>query len=326
MNPLISFFQHFYQSALRKDKHEWEIIIYCVGTAALFWFLNAMGKVYHHQLSIPIEYQYNGQKYIAISSLPKSIQVEVEGRGWDLLRQMYSWDSKVFYFKIERPFETQFLLPSGWKKKISELLPAVKVQAVVSDSIFCRFDTRSKKLVGLYVDLQDIRLRPGYQISSPIRISPKFIEFEGATSLVDRLPAMLPVKVDARNISESFDQNVAIDFSAEYPKNELLRYNQDAINVQFYVRPSLEEEIEVPIQVVNAEKHPELFLKERKVTVTFLISEQEKAKLSTEDFLVQADLDGFNPADSTIEVKLVKSPKLVSDAQLGIVKTRVYAR
>ncbi len=326
MNQLVGFLQHFYHSALKKDKHDWEIILYCLGTASLFWILNAMGKVYHHRISIPIEYVYDAKKFVAVSSLPTEISIEVEGRGWDLGRQIWAFDPPVFKVKIDNPLETNILVPRSWNGKFSEMIVAAKVLSVSTDTIFCRFDRIEKKLVGLYVDLQDIRLRPGYQISSPVRLTPKFIEFVGAASITKNLPEMLPLKVDARNVSESFDQNVPVDFSDEYPKNQLLNYSQEAINVQFSVRPSLEEELEIPINLLNQSAQPKLYLKEKKVLITFLVSEEDKRNLKSNDFLVYADFQTFNPADSTIEVKLTKSPKAVSDVQIGIEKTRVYAR
>ena len=325
MNQFVGFLQHFYTSALRKDKHDWEIISYCVGTAALFWFLNAMGKVYHHQISIPIHYQYAGKSYLPVESLPEKIEVNVVGKGWDLAREIWSWEPKVQRINIGKPMEVKYLIPSDWLPNLKTLLPVVQVEGVSTDTIFCRFDRIEKKLVGLYVDLQDIKLQEGYQISSPVQISPRYIEFVGAASLIHNLPAMLPVKIDARNINSSYDQNIGIDFSEEYPKNQLLNYDQDVVNVQFTVRPSLEEEVQVQLDVINAAVHPTLFLKERKVTVSFLVSEKDKKLVKPSDFEVVADIQSFNPADSTVEVLLKKKPDFVSDVQVGISKTKVYA-
>ena len=326
MNQLVGFLRHFYHSALKKDKHDWEIIIYCLATASLFWILNAMGKVYHHKISVPIDYVYDSKRYVAVSSLPTEIHVEVEGRGWDLARQIWEIDSPIFKVKIDKPLETKFLAPKNWSGKFSEMIVAAKVLSVFTDTIFCRFDQIEKKLVGLYVDLQDIKLRPGFQISSPVKLTPKFIEFVGAASITKNLPAMLPLKVDARNVSESFDQNVLLDFSDEYPKNQLLHYSQEAINVQFLVRPSLEEAFEIPITIINKNAHPGLYLKEKKVLLTFLVAEEQKISLKSTDFVVYADFKTFNSADSTVEVKLGKRPTSVSDAQIAVEKTRVYAR
>lgn len=326
MNPVVRFLQHFYFSALHKDKHDWEIILYCIGTGFLFWFLNAMGKVYHHQVSVPVDFQYSRNSVVAVSSLPKTVEVQVEGRGWDIAREIWGWEPKLFKYKVARPLEVDFVVPQKWHSNLQDMLPSVKVEGVVSDTIFMRFDKIDKKLVGLYVDLQDIKLKEGFQISSPIQISPKFIEFKGAASLIKNLPPQLPVKIDARNISESFDQNISLDFSQEYPKNQLLNYDQDAVNVQFTVRPSLEEEMQIPIEIVNGKIYPNLYLKEHKVGLTFLISDKDKRLIRTEDFQVTADMETFNPADSTVNVSLAKKPKVVSDVQIGITKTRVYAR
>lgn len=326
MNPVLGFLQHFYHSALRKSKQEWEIVLYCIGIATLFWFLNAMGKTYHHTLEVPVQYDYPRNRYLAIASLPNTWKVQVEGRGWDLARAIWDWEQLPLRIRIQKPLETPYLLPQAWTQKTRDLLPAVKVEAIAEDTLFCRFDRIDKKLVGLYVDLQEIRLRPGFQIASPIQLTPRFVEFKGAASLIRNLPSMLPVKIDARNINESFDQNVALDFSSEYPRNALLNYELDAVNVQFSVRPSLEDEMEIAIEPIHGESTRGLFLKERKVLITFLVSDKEKKNIRPSDFRVVADMASFNPADSTVEVRLESKPRSVSDVQLGISKTRVYAR
>jgi hypothetical protein len=326
MNQLVGFLQHFYHSALRKSKHEWEIILYCVGTAALFWILNAMGKVYHHTLSVPIEYRYPANLYIPLESLPSSLDVKVEGKGWDLTRAIWKWKKESIVVNFDKPLETRYLLPTHWLNRAQEILPEVKVESVNSDTIFCRFDHIETKLVGLYVDLQNIQLKPGFRISSPIRLTPRLLEFKGAATLIRNLPQSLPVKIDARKVNNSFDQNVALDFSEEYPKNQLLTYDHDMVNVQFSVRPFLEEELDVPLLVEGSSIYPTLFLKEKKVAVTFLVSDQEKNSLRPADFKVVADMATFNPADSTVEVRLVSKPIAVSDVKVGIQKTRAYVR
>lgn len=325
MNYLVGFFKHLVQSALHKDKRDWEIIFYSTGTACLFWFLHSMGKEYQHPVKVPVEYIFSSESVLPVASLPQNISVQVSGTGWNLAKTMFDWDNKSLKIQIRRPLETDWLLPQNWKNKVKDLLQDVQVEGVLEDTIFCRFDRIERKQVGLYADLQHIQLKPGFQISSPVVISPTFVEFTGASSIIRKLPNMIPVKVDARNINQSFDQNVALQIADEYPKNGLLQYQQDVVNVRFTVRPSLEEEWQLPITLVNGQNYPGLVLMERKVAVTFLISEADKSRVQPEDFDIVADMETFNPADSTVLVSIRKKPMYVSDVQLGTSKTRVYA-
>lgn len=326
MKGVIGFLSHFYLSAIRKDKREWEVIFWCVATSGLFWLLNAMGKTYEYQVKVPIQYHYNRNQIVALSSLPSTVSVSVEGRGWDLLQQIWQFQPRHIHVHIPEPLKTNFILPSRWSHEVKEVLSSVKVNFIEADTIYCRFDRIEKKLVGLFVDLKDIRLRAGYQITSPIQLSPRIVEFEGAASLIRTLPDMLPVKIDARNINASFDQNIPLDFSAEYPKNNLLTYKQDAVNVRFTVRPALEQERELPLRAEHQDLYPNLHLKETLVLLTYLVGEGEKESIKDNDFEVVADFETFNSADSTVEVRLLRKPKSVSDVQIGIAKTRVYAK
>jgi hypothetical protein len=326
MNSLLRFFRHFYQSALRKDKRDWEIIGYCVLVSSLFWFLNAMGKVYHHSLKVPVEYRYNQRLYVPVASLPDYVEVKAEGRGWDLIRAIWDKNPSRLTVPIARPLQTLKLIPQEWQPKLREMMPSVKLEAVLTDSIYCRFDPIESRDIVLIADLKDFSVKSGYRISSPVKITPSSIRFTGAASLIRNLPPQLPIRISGKNVQESFDQNIGLDFQEEYPKNDLLQYSPDNVNVHFSVRSALEDELEIPIRIENGEKQPGLFLKEDRVRVHYLVAIPDREKIKAEGFMVVADMASFNPADSTVELLVKKQPAQVSDAQPSSRKIRVYGR
>ena len=326
MKVLLQFLRHFYRSALRKDKRDWEIISYCIMVSGLFWVLNAMGKVYHHTLTVPVEYQYNQKLYVPVASLPDFVEVKAEGRGWDMLKAIWAKNPSVLRVPINKPLTTLNLYPKEWQPQIHEMMPSVKLERVLGDSIFCRFDPVESRDIPLMADLKDFSVKAGYRISSPVSFTPPVVRFTGAASLVRSLPPHLPVKISGTNVQESVDQNVNLDFQADYPRNELLSYDPEVANVHFSIRPALEDEMEVPVQLIHQENLPGLFLKENKVTILYLVSLPDREKIQAKDFRLVADASSFNPADSTVELQLKKWPALVSDAHPGSKKIRVYGR
>jgi hypothetical protein len=326
MNSLLRFFRHFYQSALRKEKRDWEIISYCVLVSSLFWFLNAMGKVYHHNIQVPVRYQYNQRLYVPVASLPGYVEVKAEGRGWDLVRAIWAKNPSQLSVTISKPLQTLNLYPEEWQGKLKEMMPSIKLESVLTDSIFCRFDPIESREIPLMADLKDFTIKNGYRIASPVKITPATVRFTGAASLIRSLPPQLPVSISGKNIMESFDQNINLDFQEEYPKNDLLQYGPDVVNVHFSIRSALEDEIEIPIQIEHAEKQPGLYLKEDRHRVHFLVAIPDRQKVRTEGFKLVADMATFNPADSTVELLVKEHPPIISDPQPESKKIRVYGR
>jgi hypothetical protein len=106
MNALLQFVKHFYRSALRKERRDWEIICYCILVSSLFWFLNAMGKMYQHTLKVPVEYRYNQKMFVPVASLPDFVEVKAEGRGWDMLRAIWAKNPSQLEVTITDPLKT----------------------------------------------------------------------------------------------------------------------------------------------------------------------------------------------------------------------------
>jgi hypothetical protein len=326
MKAVLNFLRHFYDSALRKEKRDWEVVFYCILVSALFWILNAMGKSYHHTLEIPVKYKYDSRSCVPLASLPEFVEIKAEGRGWELLRASLSRNPSSLEVAIPRPLSTLQLIPQSWEPEIRAMIPYIKLEQILTDSIFCRFDPIESRDIRLFADLQDFHLKSGYRITSPIKITPSTVRFTGAASLVRALPPQLPVKISGNDAQESIDQNFNLDFQEEFPQSELLRYQTETVNIHFNIRSALEDEREIPVQIVNSNLQPALFLKEEKVLVSYLVSIPDREKVLASDFRLVADMSSFNPADSTISLKLEKWSPLISDAKPGSRKIRVYGR
>jgi len=326
MKAVLQFFHYFYQSVRKKGKGDWEVIFYCILVSGLFWFLNAMGKVYHHTLSIPVEYRYDQNSCIPVSNLPDHVKVQTEGRGWNMLRAIWARTPSVLQISVEKPLSTLAIVSGSWQPELRAMLPYLKLEQVITDSIPCRFDPIESREVTLIADLKDFNLKPGYRIASPVKITPGTVKFTGAASLIRSLPPQLTVPVSGNNVQESFDQNISLEFQGDYSRSELLNYGPESVNIHFNVRSALEDEREVPIRLLNADRQPGLYLKEEKVTVNYLVSIPDREKIQLSEFRLVADMLSFNPADSTLELSLEKWPAIVSDANPAMKKIRVYGR
>jgi YbbR domain-containing protein len=326
MNAVLQFIRHFFESALRKEKRDWEVIFYCILVSGLFWILNAMGKIYHHTVQVPVEYHYDRNQFVPVASMPEFVEVRTEGRGWNMLRAIWARNPSVLTIDIPKPLSTLNIFPEKWAGSIKAMMPSVKVEAILTDSIFCRFDPIESREIPLFADLSDFQLKTGYRIIGQIKITPSTIRFNGAASLIRSLPAQLPVRISGNDVQENFDQNIGLTLPGEFSQNELLHHSPEAVNVHFSVKSNLEDELEIPVQILNQNLHPNLFLKEEKVVINYLVAIPDRAKIKPGDFNLCADFAKFNPGDSTVDLELQKWPERVSDAHPLQTKIRVYVK
>jgi hypothetical protein len=98
------------------------------------------------------------------------------------------------------------------------------------------------------------------------------------------------------------------------------------VNVHFSIRSALEDEMQIPIMLINSDKNPNLILKENKILINYLVAQNDRQNVQASGFRVVADVATFNPADSTVEILIKKQPAIVSDVQPSSRKIRVYGR
>ena len=70
------------------SKHRWKTILLCIGAAVVFWFLNALSKVYTTEIDYPVSFVINTSQVVFEKSPPSTLRIEVKGSGWRLLRYL----------------------------------------------------------------------------------------------------------------------------------------------------------------------------------------------------------------------------------------------
>ena len=58
---------------LRFDRTNWKALALCFFAAAVFWMFNALNKNYATNLRLPLEFEFDNTKYIAVEPLPASL-------------------------------------------------------------------------------------------------------------------------------------------------------------------------------------------------------------------------------------------------------------
>jgi len=83
-----------------------KVVVLCIVAATTFWVLNALNKDnYSTIVDYPIQWKFDEENYVAVKALPKNIQIQITGNGWDLLRKYFNISSTPYSIQLDSPAE-----------------------------------------------------------------------------------------------------------------------------------------------------------------------------------------------------------------------------
>jgi len=298
-----------------------KVVVYCILTAATFWFFSALNKEYDASVKYPVEWSFDYNKHIIVEELPENIQINVSGLGWNLLRANSGLGLQPLNLKLTDPATNHRLPGSYFASQVAEALDELQLNYIIEDSLLFNIDYRIAQSFPVYIDSVGIDLEENYRIISPIVFDTELIEIEGSQKLIEEMPKdTFWVQVVETNIDSDFDKKIPVQ--VEYPK--LMKARPQTIKVIFEVAKFVNQTMELPIQYTNTEALKNIFVKDSTTTVHYLIQESLKGSITSESFVVLADFKSVNETDSTLALVLKSNINLVIDPYLNFPQVKVY--
>jgi hypothetical protein len=216
---------------LRFDRANWKAVILCILAAMIFWIFNAFNKEYSTNLSFPILFEFNGDRYVPAAHFPKSVLLNVKGIGWDLIRWRMGLKEPAMIIKLDRPAEVKKIVGAALIPILTPQVGSLKINFVATDTLYLDVDKRDSHRYRLKADVSSITFREGYGRISPIVILPDSVKLDGPQNRLHELIDSILLKVEAENISENFRQEVEIIF----PGSEFVKRDPPLAQVMFEV-------------------------------------------------------------------------------------------
>lgn len=219
----------------------------CLFAATVFWFFNALNKNYSANISFPISFDYDQEKYIPVRSLPASIRMNVSGLGWDLFRRSSGLKVPPLVIPLERPTDVQKIVGSTLPALFSTQLEGMQINFVLTDTVYIEIDQRVRRKVGLRLDSISRYLHRDVGIVNAITITPDTIWIEGPEQIVNTLPDSLSLTLPRRGIDKSFKEDIEVVFK----HNELIKRNPPVVQVSFQVERMIEVKDTIRLELIN---------------------------------------------------------------------------
>lgn len=293
------------------DIKHWKVVVVSFLTATTFWFFNSLNKDYTTTLDYPVQFEFNSDSLIAVKKLPQSIELDVSGGGWNLLRK-----TAIFRPQPLRIDATE--LPGISSLSWLELLPSIREQIsdlninqVLSDTLNIQIEPLAEKWLKPIVDSTAISLQANHRIISQINVQQDSVLIIGPQSYLDTLGKTFTITLPQQNIDETFNESIQVISSGQ-----LLSSTPETIDVSFDVGRFNLVSLDVPLEKTNFPTDSAFVLAQETIRVEFIVEEAKQQTYSATDFVIMADFNMLRSSDSSVLAILTAYPLEALDVKL----------
>ncbi|MGW8122331.1 hypothetical protein ACV07N_06680 [Roseivirga echinicomitans] len=292
----------------------------CIIISTTFWFFSALNKSdYVTQIDYPIEVKYNDSLYVALSTLPNNVSLEVAGGGWDLMLRAFGFGMSPLLIELDNPLVDNYRLSSSFRQDIASRLDPVSINFITDDSLIFNLDKRTSIEVELVFDSTQLKLAPNRRITSEILLSPSRIIVSGPQSMLDTIKQPIRISTGEVEFAKSVDQKFSIkDFGSN-----LVKTNIDEVSVKFEVTEFMRKEIELPIRALNFGGNSKSIIPDR-VVVSYETKASETRNIDSLNMILTVDFSRLNQRNGTIPIEITMKPPFIFNPVLsqGVVKLK----
>lgn len=286
-----------------------------IGTAAIFWFFNALNKDYDTTLGYPVDWQFDSEEYIVIDKLPEKIRVNVNGLGWKLLRASLGFKVKPVTIILSNPAANKKIAGISLTNRVDDELEDLQLNYILDDTLAINIDKRGTRSFGVYIDSANISLAENYRIVSPISYDIDLLELEGPISLINNHPSdSFVIRLENLQLNSDFDAQ--IDF--EIARAELFLFKPKSTHITFSVAEFVHAERQIAINQIDFPDESKTILKDTVCTVRFLVRKDLEPTVVADSFMVIANYTEINKLDSTLILRIQKIPPEVLDVLIAL--------
>ena len=292
------------------------MVVLCVAAATTFWVLNALNKDnYSTIVDYPVQWEYDQKNFIPVKSLPNSIQIEISGNGWDLLRKYFKIGGTPYLIQLNSPAEKKYLLTADLKRSLGEFITPTQLQNVIGDTIHYQIDRIVTKTLRPVLDTLGYSLDKNIALEGKVNFIPDQLEITGPSSVLEAFDGKYPVALNATKINSDYSGKVSLTVDESLTK--LVQLKQKEIQVSFSVLTYLEGNKRLKIRKVNFPNTVSLPNEELVPVLSYLIEEANLPQLKDLKFEAILDYRKRNRADSTLQLEVSPNPNFLKEVRIS---------
>ena len=253
---------------------------------------------------------------VIISEVPKSINVTISGRGFELLKYYIEKPVIEVDFSQLRKNNTQYVWSESEQldKIINHFDSKIVVKSINPDTVVFPFDSQFIKKVPVIVVVNPT-FAVGFDLIDDFRSSPDSITVTGPESMLKIINSVSTKKIELNEINSAVDFPVELNIS---PSLSQLNFSHQSVSVVANVGKFTEGMVNVPVTIVNVPEDLIINFFPKEISVVFYSSLEAYANINEADFIVECDFNLLTADNNYLNPVLVKQPLDVKTAQLKI--------
>ena len=300
---------------LRNNKR---IVVFtiCLIIATTLWLMNALSKDYSANISYPVKFENPPDKQFLAGDVPDKLELEVEGRGFTLLRfKLLSFSPFIFDIEeITRSLESNSgifrVATRNLRSRIEDQLSnELAINNIYPEFLVIMLDSLSTKKVPVKLDI-NVAYEPQYNLKSPISTNPDSVNITGPTIILTRI-SMIRTKV---NITNPLNSSINQEIDLIHPDKTTISPSKVKLNIE--VEKYTEKQIKIPIEVLNSPQNARVKLFPSEVKVVFTVGLSRFESISAADFGASVDYNAIDKNASNLEIVLSKTPDFIQGIRM----------
>jgi hypothetical protein len=292
------------------------VVVLCVAAATTFWVLNALNKDnYSTIVDYPVQWEYDQKNYIPVKPLPQSIQIQISGNGWDLLRKYFNISGTAYPILLQSPAEKKYLLSADLKRSLGEFITPTQLENVLGDTIHYQIDRIVTKTLRPVLDSLSYSFDKNIALEGKVNFIPDQLEITGPSSVLEAFEGNYPVALNASKINSNFSGKVPL--TVDEPLAPLIQLKQKEIQVSFSVLSYLEGNKRLKIKKINFPSNVKISNEELIPVLSYLIEESDLPQLKDLQFEAVLDYRKRNRTDSTLQIEVSPNPRFLKEVRIS---------
>jgi hypothetical protein len=242
----VSFFRVI-NNLFKFNRTNWKAVSLCFLAATVFWLFRALNKNYDTNIRFPLQFEFDQHRFVPSGPLSRDVYVNVNGKGWDLLRKNLTLKLPAVVIPLERPVDVKKIVGSSLPPLLASQLGNLKINHIVTDTLYLSFEPKDSIRMKVVVDQNRVTYKSGMGRTSPIVVLPDSVELTGPKSLIHRLPDSILVSLPEKKLGANFREQVEIKIE----KDEFIRRKPPVVEVMFEVGEVMEIEQKLKLELIN---------------------------------------------------------------------------
>lgn len=287
------------------ERKRFFMLVICLLIAIAAWLFMALNNKYVYTAKTVLKYNNIPQKKAFHPLQSDTVDLQVEGTGWQLLFARLRIKPQSISISLEKLNNRNFILFSEQLYNVNrQLETSQKIISVKPDTLYFDFSQKTVKRVPVKL-ISRINFMKQYGVSDPIEITPDYVTISGPEQELKKIKEW---KTDSLKLNDvQYNTKTMVGMVQSKMKN--VSIFPASAEVKIPVDEFTEKILEVPLKVINNLDYYSIKLYPRKVKITFLVA-LSKYHLVNEEFIeAVVDINEWKELNhGRLSVKIMRFP------------------